>query len=192
MLGDYVVEKVVGGKQVPIELITEQLSKLKAKNGVVAILGNHDWEYGVGKILKAFKETEIILLSNEVKGIETGQCILHIAGLDDLWNGDNNYLDVISKMKGLSNKLVLSHNPDVIRNEKFLDNTLLLAGHTHGGQFNLPLFGSFFTPSVYGDKYNNGVYKFENGTMFVTSGIGTSVVGLRLSATPEIALIKIR
>ncbi len=69
---------------------------------------------------------------------------------------------------------------------------VVLAAHTHGGQVWLPIFGTPVVPSSYGQKYSYGHIR-ENGTdMFVTTGIGTSILPLRFMMPPEIAIVTIR
>jgi len=68
----------------------------------------------------------------------------------------------------------------------------LLAAHTHGGQVNLPLIGTPIVPSNYGPKYTAG-HVFENDHhMFVTTGIGTSIIPVRFCVTPEIVILTIK
>ena len=68
---------------------------------------------------------------------------------------------------------------------------LTLAGHTHGGQVNLPVLGRLIVPSRYGERYAIG-HVHENGRdLFVTPGIGTSIVPVRFRVPPEISLITV-
>ncbi|HSQ24750.1 MAG TPA: hypothetical protein VLN44_10070, partial [Pyrinomonadaceae bacterium] len=68
----------------------------------------------------------------------------------------------------------------------------LLAAHTHGGQVNLPLIGSPIEPSIYGQRYRAG-HVYENGHhLFVTTGIGTSILPVRFRVTPEIVILTVK
>ncbi|HEX6279978.1 MAG TPA: hypothetical protein VFZ49_08175, partial [Pyrinomonadaceae bacterium] len=72
------------------------------------------------------------------------------------------------------------------------DLKLMIAGHTHGGQIWLPILGAPIVPSSYGQKYVAGHIR-ENGLdMFVTTGIGTSILPFRFMVPPEIAVLTIR
>jgi predicted MPP superfamily phosphohydrolase len=68
----------------------------------------------------------------------------------------------------------------------------LLAGHTHGGQVRFPFFGSVVESSRYGDRYERGHVFENNHHLFVTTGIGTSIVPVRFGVTPEIVLLTLR
>src|SRR5205807_5194758 len=86
--------------------------------------------------------------------------------------------------------IALTHNPDIFpRLPQSVP--LVLAAHTHGGQVNLPLIGTPVVPSNFGPKYTAG-HIIENGHhMFVTTGIGTSIMRVRFRVTPEIAIVTI-
>lgn len=66
---------------------------------------------------------------------------------------------------------------------------LILAGHTHGGQVNLPFVGELIVPSGYGKKYAKGLIEENGKTMFLTKGIGTSILPVRFNCLPEIIVI---
>ena len=84
--------------------------------------------------------------------------------------------------------IALTHNPDIFPDVP-QSVPLLLAAHTHGGQVNIPLIGTPIVPSNFGAKYTAG-HIFENGHhMFVTTGIGTSILPVRFRVPPEIVLL---
>ena len=64
-----------------------------------------------------------------------------------------------------------------------------MSGHTHGGQVSIPLFGPLIVPSINGKKYVKGIYETKDGVLFVSSGIGTSIIGARFFVTPEISIL---
>jgi predicted MPP superfamily phosphohydrolase len=88
--------------------------------------------------------------------------------------------------------VALTHNPDIFpRLPEYVP--LLLAGHTHGAQVCLPLLGYVVEPSrVSGERYVRG-HVYENGRhLFVTTGIGTSIVPVRFGVPPEIVLLTVK
>ena len=87
--------------------------------------------------------------------------------------------------------IALAHNPDVFpRLPQSVP--LLLAGHTHGGQVRFPFIGSVIHPSNYGQRYARG-HIYESGHhLFVTTGIGTSIVRVRFNVPPEIVLLTVK
>jgi predicted MPP superfamily phosphohydrolase len=70
--------------------------------------------------------------------------------------------------------------------------TLTLAGHTHGGQVDLPLLGRRVVPSRFGSRYAAGHIVEGGRHLFVTTGVGTSIVPVRFGVPPEIALLTLR
>ena len=154
--------------------------------GFYTVLGNHDcWIDRVG-ITKELNENGIRVLSNSnikvnIKGKE-----LYIAGLEDLATGSPNISQAIDKTK--RPVILLTHSPDVFPYVPQSVN-ITLAGHVHGGQVRLPLFGVLYVPSAYGNRYSQGLI-IENGKkMYVTKGIGNSTLSVRFNCVPEINVI---
>jgi predicted MPP superfamily phosphohydrolase len=84
--------------------------------------------------------------------------------------------------------LLLTHNPDVFPDVPARV-TLTLAGHTHGGQVALPILGRPVVPSRYGQRYADGLVMEDGRALFVSSGIGTSILPVRFRVPPEIAIV---
>jgi predicted MPP superfamily phosphohydrolase len=87
--------------------------------------------------------------------------------------------------------LLLSHNPDVFpvaANQGF---DLTLAGHTHGGQINVEILGENLNPADFITPYTKGLYTKPNSAIYVTSGLGTIGMPVRLGAPPEITLLRL-
>jgi predicted MPP superfamily phosphohydrolase len=86
--------------------------------------------------------------------------------------------------------IALTHNPDLFPKLP-ADVALTLAGHTHGGQVNLPFFGRRVVPSEFGERYAVGHVQENGHHLFVTQGIGTSIIPVRFRVPPEISVLKI-
>ncbi len=98
--------------------------------------------------------------------------------------------ETIARAPAGSTIIALAHNPDIFPR---LPQTvpLLLAAHTHGGQVNFPVIGSLIVPSRFGRKYSAG-HVYENSHhLFVTTGIGTSILPVRFRVPPEIVILKV-
>jgi predicted MPP superfamily phosphohydrolase len=208
LLGDYVSQAghdpSLGDRnlKMPMHTIAENLAGMKAKYGVVAVMGNHDDWYSNGEIAIELRAIGYTVLDNEIfTAIVDGRPI-RILGLRDQlhvqnWNWfSNNLKQVIAKDNGSGPIIALEHSPDVlpiITGDLSIspDLRLMLAAHTHGGQVWLPIVGTPIVPSSYGQKYSYG-HKQENGVdMFVTSGVGTSILPFRFMVPPEIAVLTI-
>ena len=91
-------------------------------------------------------------------------------------------------------RLVLTHNPDVVRAFADLGEPhpcVVLAGHTHGGQVRVPGFGPLFTGTRIGRRYDRGLFDYGGVPLYITPGVGTSIVPIRLFDKPEVTLLTI-
>ena len=177
--------------RVAIEPIAEELGKLSAPLGVVAVLGNHDWWNDGPRTRAALEANGVRVLDDEALRIDTPRGSFCLLGLRDQYVRKRTPAQELDlALPGLP-LLVLVHEPDVFAD---LDQRALLtmAGHTHGGQVDLPLLGRRVVPSRYGARYAAGEV-IENGRMlFVTTGVGTSIIPVRFRVPPEIALLTLR
>jgi len=191
LLGDYMSPNSWHSHRVEPEVTAAAMKDLHAPLGVYAILGNHDWWYDGEKVRRAFEANGIPILENEVAEIKWRDKSFWLVGLADSWTRPQHVSETIAKVPPGSTVIALTHNPDVF--PRLPESVpLLLAAHTHGGQVNLPLIGTPIVPSRFGRKYTAG-HVFENGHhMFVTTGIGTSILPVRFRVTPEIVILTIR
>jgi len=190
LLGDYMQGGRNNPNHVEPEVTARYLKNLKAPLGVYVILGNHDWWYNGEKVRHALENEGIPVLDDEVKELNWRGKSFWLAGLADLWTRPQHVTATIDKAPAGSTIIALTHNPDVFPN---VPQTvpLLLAAHTHGGQVNIPLVGTPIVPSRFGSKYTAG-HIFENGHhMYVTTGIGTSIMRVRFRVPPEIVILTV-
>lgn len=188
LLGDYVIQGVLGGRFVAPEEIADDLKRLSATHGVYAVLGNHDWWLDGERVRRALQGAGVRVLENDAAAVEVGGRRFWIAGLADLWT---RRVDVNAALRGVheGEPVVLAmHHPDLFPDLP-RSVTLTLAGHTHGGQVRLPWFGAPVVPSRFGQRYAGGIVREDGHTMFVTSGVGTSIVPVRLGVPPEIVIL---
>jgi len=209
LLGDYVAQvrefKPVNERNIkmPVGTIAAGLSGLEATYGVFAVLGNHDGWYGDESIATALEADGYRVLQNEVAAIEKDGQRLRIFGMKDHLALSGGWLRISADSKqylnttGAGDLIALQHSPDilpVIAGEFSIspDLRLVLAAHTHGGQVRLPILGTLVVPSGFGQKYARG-HVFDKGVdMFVTSGVGTSLLPFRFMVPPEIVALTIR
>jgi predicted MPP superfamily phosphohydrolase len=190
LLGDYVIHGVVGGRFVPPEPTVAVLRQLRAPFGVFAVLGNHDWWYDGVRVGHAFTDAGIPVLDDEAVSVSTRGGPLWIAGLGDAWTRPASLRRALAAVPAGAPVILLTHNPDVFVSVP--DRVLLtLAGHTHGGQVNLPLFGRLIVPSAYGQRFAIGHVREGGRDLFVTPGIGTSIVPVRFRVPPEVSVLTV-
>ena len=190
LLGDYMSGDSSWSHRVEPEVTAAALKDLRAPLGVYSVLGNHDWWYNGNKVRAAFEQNGLPVLDNEVAEIKWRNSSFWVVGLADLWTRPQRIQETLAKVPDGSPIIAITHNPDIFprlpRNVQ-----ILLAGHTHGGQVNLPIIGRPLEPSKFGQRYAAG-HVLENGHhLFVTTGIGVSIFPVRFGVPPEIALLTI-
>ncbi len=190
ILGDLVIDEVVGGQFVEPEPIAEQLKGLRAPQGVVAVLGNHDWSYNGVRVTEALKQAGIVVLENGARRIELNDQSFWIVGIADLWTRQPDINGSLRQVDETNPVILITHNPDIFPDVPPRV-SLTLAGHTHGGQVNIPIVGRPVVPSRFGQRYAMG-HIIEHGRhMFVSGGIGTSIIPVRFRVPPEIIIMKL-
>jgi uncharacterized protein len=191
LAGDYEINDVWFGAHVEIEPIAVELGKLHAPLGVLAVLGNHDWWNDAPRTRRALESNGVRVLDDAASKIDARGASFCVLGLRDQYYRTKSVAQELDlALPGLP-LIVLAHEPDVFPE---LDQRALLtlAGHTHGGQVDLPLLGRAVVPSRFGTRYAAGKV-LENGRMlFVTTGVGTSIIPVRFRVPPEIALLTLR
>ena len=190
LLGDYIHGTRNNPERVEPEVTARYLKNLKAPLGVYGILGNHDWWYDGERVRKAFENEGIPMIDDEVKELNWHGKSFWLAGLADLWTRRQQVSATIAKAPPGATIIAVTHNPDVFPN---VPQTvpLLLAAHTHGGQVNIPLIGTPVVPSNFGSKYTAGHIFENNHHMYVTTGIGTSIMRVRFRVPPEIMILTV-
>jgi predicted MPP superfamily phosphohydrolase len=188
LAGDFVIHEVLGGHFVEPEPISKELKKLSAKLGRYAVLGNHDWWYSAWRMDAAFKKEGIPLLENKAIRIPNGSCDFWLAGIGDYWGGHYDIPKALRDIPDPATIIAFTHNPDIYY-ELPSDIAITFAGHTHGGQVNLPIFGRMIVPSRYGEKLALGHIAEQGRHLFVTGGIGTSILPVRFRVPPEISVV---
>ena len=190
ILGDYITGNGRGSHHVDVEVFAPQLKGLHATLGVYSVLGNHDWWYNGKRVRQALEANDIHVLEDEVVELQFHGSSFWLAGLGDLWTRPQHVEQTMAKIPEGQTVIALTHNPDIFpRLPARVE--LLLAGHTHGGQVRLPLIGTVVQASDYGERYIRGHVVEEGHHLFVTTGIGTSIMPVRFGVPPEIVLLTI-
>jgi hypothetical protein len=187
--GDF-VENALGLWPAEPESIASELKGLKAHFGVFSALGNHDWWYNGNRVRLALEGSGIRVLENDVAKIERNGAAIWVVGFGDLWEGFPNIAKTLAKVSDDAPVIAITHNPDLFPQIPARV-ALTIAGHTHGGQVALPLIGRPIVPSHFGQRYAIGHIVEGGRSLFVTPGIGTSIIPVRFRVTPEISLLTI-
>jgi len=194
LVGDYVDGVISRSAKnlVDANFIFPALSRLTAKQGVFAVLGNHDHWIDAYAVQEQLKSNGVTVLNNRSQRLGDN---LVVAGVDDYWEGPANLEQALTQSRREDFVVLLSHNPDI--NKEITDRdpvNLVLSGHTHGGQIRLPFSNSaFWVPCS--PRYRSTAGLIREGQRrytFVTKGVGTFFIPVRLNCPPDFGLIRLK
>ena len=178
--GDYVTY----GDRDFVEPVAELLSSLRAPNGVFAILGNHDDDREMPAALT--RKGITVLRDQRTRIVIRGES-LEVAGIR-FWT--RRPADIGRVLKGATDPvLLLAHDPRRLTEAAALNVPAVLSGHTHGGQVVLPGVGAIARTRF---PIVQGLGRRQNSTIFVSRGIGTVYVPVRINCPPEVALVTLQ
>ncbi|NQT92227.1 MAG: phosphodiesterase YaeI [Lentisphaerae bacterium] len=193
--GDMITRQMANRKK-----YVKVLRELSSVAPTFACLGNHDgglWAARIGikqktaDTMKFFAEAGITCLFNEARDVQVGGKTIRLVGLGDYWAGDA-FPRVAFKDVPRDDRtpcLLLSHNPDSKEILADYPWDLMLCGHTHGGQLNLPIVGTPFAP-VRDHRYVAGLNPWKGRQIYTTRGVG-SLYGIRVNCPPEVSTLSI-
>lgn len=184
--GDY-VHKRDSTKE--IDSVWPILTKLKARYGVYSVLGNHDHWANTERSLYWLNRSGQNL-RHQSKSIQKGKEHIVLGGAGDLWEDSLGIDKAFLNSKDSACKILLSHNPDSIDRKFDSHVSLVLSGHTHGGQVRVPFYGAPILP-VQNKKYSSGIIATPRTQLFISRGLGWSIYPIRFNCYPEIAVIKL-
>ena len=169
------------------------LAKLRAPLGVWSVLGNHDWWYDGEAIEKGLEAVGVKVLENERARIERPGGAFWLGGLADYESlrAKPSYGETLADLEGDDPVIVMSHWPDAFATAPDLV-ALTFAGHSHCGQVNLPVFGRLMHASAGSEKWPCGLYSNGQGRLYVSGGVGVSLMPVRFLQPPEIAVVTLR
>jgi len=195
LLGDYVGFHAPAAERSPAENQeilggVATFAALVSRYGVVAVLGNHDSWYDRQAITTALQDAGVAALWNRHIVIRRSGGPIVVAGIADDWTGEPDFAAALDGAPADADTIVLGHNPDPFA-EMPAGPALMLASHGHCGQVTIPLIGRPILP-LRNKRYGCHLVEEDGKRMYVTAGIGTSVLPVRFLNPPEIVLITIR
>lgn len=179
--------------------LVPMLMELSRERTVLAVLGNNDYDPAVntGTLVRDLTRAGVRVLLNEAHAVRHRDHRLWFVGVDDPHTGRarlHQSLAAVPQHGRAAEEpvILLAHSPDIFLEAKAAGAALVLAGHTHGGQICLPGGVPVFSNSRLGRRYARGLISEDGTSLFVSRGIGTSGVPMRLFCPPEVAVIRLR
>jgi predicted MPP superfamily phosphohydrolase len=161
----------------------DALAHLRARHGIFYVLGNHDHWHGAAAVRRAMDARGFVELTNRNTRLAPG---LSLVALDDVWTGKP---DVGQAFAGAArHRIVLSHNPRIFPLIRERD-CVVISGHTHGGQINIPLVPNPYLSTW--KTYVKGWFHERNSSLYVNRGIGTLTLPIRFRCRPEITILEV-
>ena len=168
----------------------ELLGSLTARHGVFAVLGNHDHWTDAALITDLFRAEGITVLVNQGMRFEKDGSAFWLAGVDDTMVGLEDLSLALAGASDDEMKLLLAHNPVILRKAARAGVDLVLSGHTHGGQVNLRSERSETRRPR--RRHLKGLGRLDETQIYVTRGLGTVVLPVRFGCPPEVSLLELR
>ena len=175
----------------PFEAALEEVARVRLhlKGTVYGVLGNHD----TIRMVPGLEDMGIRMLLNECETIVRGNQRIHLAGIDDAhYYRVDNIEKAASPIPHHEFSILLSHTPEIYRQAAHADFSLLLGGHTHGGQICLPGAIPITLDSTLPRHMGSGPWKYHEMVGYTSVGVGSCVVPVRLNCLPEITLHRLR
>jgi predicted MPP superfamily phosphohydrolase len=168
----------------------ELLGKLRARHGIYAVLGNHDHWTDAALITDLFRAEGMTVLVNQGMRFEKNGAAFWLAGVDDTMVGLEDLPLALAGSQADEMKLLLAHNPIILRRAARAGVDLVLSGHTHGGQVSLRSENS--ASGRPRRRLLKGLARQGETQIYVSRGLGTVVLPVRFGCPPEVSLLELR
>ena len=189
--GDFIIRGVVGGDPMPVEDIAAILGRLKAPLGVYATLGNHDWWHPGPSVRAALEHQGIRVLENEAIPLPVkAGTVPWLVGIGDDMTDHAQVSKAFAQLPADVPSIVMMHDP-ANAPELPPGPSVAFAGHTHGGQVRLPWIGALITPGRAPRRHAYGWIEAGPVPTYVTAGVGTSILPIRLNCPPEFVVLSL-
>lgn len=170
--------------------VADVLGAMRAKDGVLAVTGNHDqWQRPL--LATTLESRGVRVLRNEWTRVERPGAALVVAGLDDFFTSHDDLDRTLADRPAGEPLILLSHYPSFFERAAARGVDLVLSGHTHGGQIGLWPLSRWLNVSALAHQHGPGLHRLGRAQLYVNAGLGTTGPPLRLGFPAEIALIEL-
>ena len=189
--GDFATYSRLRSKIRHVPGLVAPLRRLRAPDGAIAVLGNHDHKTNAAVVRQALAYGGVIELSNTLKSLRRDDAALHLCGVDSALKGVVRLDRLLEELPEGDTAILLAHEPDFAdvssQTGRF---DLQLSGHSHGGQMFLPLLRTIVAPRL-SRRYLSGLYRAGDMLLYTNRGLG-SHPRLRFGCRPEITLLTLK
>jgi hypothetical protein len=174
-----------------VEAVAGALGGLRARDGVFACMGNHDYFTDGEELVRELTGAGLRVLRNQGVVVERDGAQLYVAGVDDTWTARHDVARALADRPSGVPAVLLAHDPNLFPEASALEVELTLSGHTHGGQLAVPgvrrlSLARFIT------RFTAGMYRRGRSWLYVNRGAGTTGPPVRLGAPAELAVLTLR
>ncbi len=174
-----------------VAAVAAALGGLRARDGVFACMGNHDYFTDGEHVVRALTDNGLTVLRNRGVVVERAGAQLYVAGVDDTWTSRHDVALALAERPAGAPAILLAHDPNLFPEAIARDVELTLSGHTHGGQLAVPgvrrlSLARFIT------EFTAGLYRRQRSWLYVNRGAGTTGPPVRLGAPAELAVLTLR
>ncbi len=192
----------IDSRHTDVNISIKFIKDIKELAPIYYVNGNHESRIEDYKLLKEkLIENDVIVLENDIKEIKYKDNIINIIGINDprfvVDNKDKEKEAIREELNSINYDkyiytILLTHRPEYIDEYSKENINLVLSGHAHGGQINIPLIGPLYAPNQgFFPKYINNIYKINNTNMIVSCGIGNSLMPFRINNKPELVIVQL-
>jgi predicted MPP superfamily phosphohydrolase len=178
-----------------VDAVARALGRLRARDGVYACMGNHDYFTDPERLVRALEANGLTVLRNRgvtVEAKDHAGARLHVAGADDTWTGRADVARSLADRPAGVPALLLAHDPNLFPDAAARGVELTLSGHTHGGQLAVPGLARRLTLARLITRFPAGLYQAGAATLYVSRGAGTTGPPVRLGARAELTILTLR
>lgn len=183
--GDFVTWR----KHIPL-MADVLLTDLRARDGLLAVLGNHDYWANGEEVKAAMMAKGVQFIINTSHVIRRDGAVLPVVGIDEVYRGEPDVDAAFANVRP-GPCIGVTHHPDLVDQLDGRRVDLLVCGHTHGGQIRFPFFGPLVVPSKHEGRYAAGFRRVGGVLMYVSRGIG-AIPPVRILCRPEVATFTLR
>lgn len=174
-----------------VDAVARALGELRARDGVFASMGNHDYFTDGETLIRALRRHGIPVLRNAGVSIARGSARLYVAGADDTWTERDDVPRALAERPHGAPAVLLAHDPDLFPEAAARGVDLTLSGHTHGGQLGVPGLPRFSLARVV-TRWTAGLFRSGRSWLYVSRGAGTTGPPARLGAPAELTVLTLR